>query len=652
VATKPTPKDTATAQLTQAKTPGEAAGGELYPTTAERHAELLDWFMEQWNAADRARAPLTQRWRRFWKLYRSHVIRQKGDWRSKVFIPIAFYVIEAVIPRIMAQLPNFLVEPVGPEDEEGAKVMEKLLRWSATRSRLEAELIKVYRSALKYGTGIAKVRHDHRTKMQGQMVPEMASSMMPGAPMPVIDPETGEEMMGLDGQPLMDTAEQELTEQPTGRMVRAVSERVVYDGPVCEYVSIFNFWPAPEATSIEDARFVIQRTFRDDKYVKRMIEEGLWRMPPGMEFSDFWQNQKDDLESLREETDNAATDPTRKMAEVFECWTNDTLMVVLNRRAVVRVEDNPYEHGEKPFVRITDYFQEGEFWGIGEIEPLEGLQDLTNALWNQRVDNVRLVLNRMVAFDPDNIVDPRDLQNRPGGMIRVRSRDMPVGQVIQPVEIPDVTSSSYTEVAEIERMTEKISGVSGYTTGTDSPTMNRTATGVSIITEQSNTRFATKVRMAEMTGLASLARMYGSILQQFMPEEMSLRVLNDEGQQVWATVTAESIQGGFDYTIEVESSTVTESVRKEQSMNLIQTFAQIIDPATGMPVLNLNALAQDVLEAFGKKNMQRYAPLPPPPPMPMEGMEEEVGPDPNEDPNALMDAMAAMGQNGGGPPPV
>src|SRR5688500_1494416 len=145
--------------MTEAKVEGEPAGGHLYPTTPERHQELLNWFMEQWQAADKARQPLVVRWRRFYKLSRGYTIRRKGDWRSKVFIPIAFYVIEAVLPRLMAQLPSFLVEPVGPEDEEGAKVMEQMLRWAARRSRLEKALIDIYRSALRYGTGIAKVRY-------------------------------------------------------------------------------------------------------------------------------------------------------------------------------------------------------------------------------------------------------------------------------------------------------------------------------------------------------------------------------------------------------------------------------------------------------------------------------------------------------------
>jgi hypothetical protein len=205
-----------------------------------------------------------------------------------------------------------------------------------------------------------------------------------------------------------------------------------------------------------------------------------------------------------------------------------------------------------------------------------------------------------------------------------------------------VTSSSYTEVAEIERMTEKVSGVSGYTTGTDAPTMNQTATGVSIITEQGNTRFALKVRMAEMTGLAPLARMYGSILQQFMPQEMTIRVLNEDGQREWMQVTADSLQGGFDYDIEAESSTVTESVRKEQSMNLLQTFAQLMNPATGQPLFNLDALGSDVLDAFGKKNKERYAaPPPPPPPTALgQGAGPAAPPGPaGMDPNVLMQQL-------------
>jgi len=151
-----------------------------------------------------------------------------------------------------------------------------------------------------------------------------------------------------------------------------------------------------------------------------------------------------------------------------------------------------------------------------------------------------------------------------------------------------------------------------------------------------------KVRMAELTGLSPLARMYGSILQQFMPDEMTIRVVNEDGQREWMNITAESLQGGFDYDIEAESSTVTESVRKEQSMNLLQTFAQILDPTTGQPLVNLGSLRDDVLDAFGKKNKERYTPSPPPAPPamgPEMGGAVPPGAEPQMDPNVLMQQL-------------
>lgn len=643
------PVATASAPVDEGAESQPPPGGDLYPADASGQAKMLATCLEWFNDCDDARAPIAQRWRRFYKLYRSYVIRRKGDWRSKVFIPMAFYVIEAIVPRLVAQLPAVTLEPLSEEDEQPAKVLERVIAWAARKSKLEVELVKIYKSALKYGTGIGKVRHDRRTREVAQYEDEMATEMIP-TQQPLIDPDTGQPLRDLNGEVMAEEVEYPMSEPtPTGKRIRTSAERVVYDGPICEFVNIFNFWPSPEATSIEDARYVIQRTFRDVGYIQKMIDEKIWRLPDGMsETSDLFTGEEDEVKRLRSEIGDSQSDPGADLGEVLEIWTDEAVMVVLNRSAIVRADRNPYEHGEKPFIRVVDYFQEGEFWGIGEIEPLEGMQDITNALWNQRIDNVRLVLNRMFAFDPDNVHDLRDLQIRPGGLVRVRSKDIPAGQVIQPLDIPDVTASAYTEVAEIERMTEKVSGVSAYTTGTDSPTMNDTATGISLITEQGNTRFALKVKFAEMTGLEPLARMYGSILQQFMPDEMSIRILNDDGNEVWETITAESLQGGFDFVIEAESSTVTESVRKEQAMSLLQTFSQIIDPITGMPTVNLQALTEDVLDAFGKRAKQRYAPPAPPPPMlPEQGMGMEGEGAPGEmDPNALL----AMMSQGGGPP--
>ena len=53
------------------------------------------------------------RWRRFYKLFRNWVERAKGDWRSKVSMPYVFSIIETITPKLVAQIPKFLVVPIG-----------------------------------------------------------------------------------------------------------------------------------------------------------------------------------------------------------------------------------------------------------------------------------------------------------------------------------------------------------------------------------------------------------------------------------------------------------------------------------------------------------------------------------------------------------
>jgi hypothetical protein len=598
-------------------------GEDRYPATADAHTKILGWCLDSFQEAERHRQGLTKRWRRYELLYRMHVERRTNDWRSKVFLPIVFYVVETILPRMLAQLPEMVVKGVEEQDDEPARLMEQLLRWAAKRSGLQLELVKAYKSALKFGTGILKVYHAREVITRKVRVPEMAP-VMQTLETPVIDPETGMPARDLDGvemfeaieEPQVDPMTGEPMEEPTGKEVWTTEEVVRYDGPKAEAVDIFNFWFAPEASSIEDSRYVIQRVFRDTKYVEDMLLAGTYRLPDGMTFKDATSGEHDERRQIESDLDLGGSEHVRKSAEILEIWTDDTQYTVLNRTAVVRVADNPFEHGRKPYVRIVDHFQEHSPWGVGEIEPLEGLQDEINALTNQRIDNVRLSIDQMFVYDPNMIPNKEDLVTRPGGGIRANSNDIPPNQVIYWLQTPDVTANAYNEVSEAERMTEKVSGVNSYTAGGDADAgqINQTATGASIIAETGNTRFAAKVEMAELTGLNPLAEMYGSILQQWAEDEMVIRIAGEYGAEQWVSITAEGIQGGFDYEIESQSSAVTESIRKEQSMSLLNLGSQIVR-VDGSPVFNVDALAEDVLVAWKVTNRQKYLLPPPPPPM-------------------------------------
>ncbi len=572
-------------------------GEDFYPAgDDEAQRKILDWVNHAYVAAKLDKDAYQEKWTSFYKMYRSWVkARKKGDWRSHVFMPIAFYVIETITPRLVAQLPKLTVAGVGPEDAGGAEMMEELLDWATDKSDLYLELVKAIKSSLLYGTGILKTGYDEKTAYSISQEPEMTEQTAQ-IPMGILD---------MDGNQMTQTVS--MGAQPTGKMMRVRRPYTSYAGPIAEAVDIDDFFVDPFADSIEAARYVIHRVYRDRSHLEKMFAEGTYKRPP----DDVWQEfLSDHATKVRQGKIGLGSivspDRAQSLYSLGELWTDNVIVTVAGLESgatvLLRAERNPYAHGEKPFVRIVDHLVPHEFWGIGELEPLEGLQEAVNATWNTRIDNIKLVINTMLLANMEFIEDPSDLQVAPGKIVRTRE-GLPLSEVIQPLTLPDTTGHAYTEAAELERMSEKVSGVNPYMTGAESPAYNRTATGVALVSEQGNTRLTHKTRIAELTGFRRLARHYGAILQQYIPDQMVLRILGPQGEQDWKVITPDSIGGRFDYDIEAESSTQTESVRREQALSLFQAFA-------ADPLVNPLKIRADLLKVFGHKDIQNYLPTP------------------------------------------
>jgi hypothetical protein len=582
----------------------DAVDEDLFPEDDEGQRRIIRFVEQRYKDAKASKQGHQDRWDEFYKMYRSYVKkRSPGDWRARLWIPIAFFVIETVTPRLVAQLPEFTVVPVGPEDAPGAELMETLLEWASDQSGLFLELVKSLKSALMYGTGIMKTGYTEITRYDIRREPEMQEQY---TTIPMMD-ENGQ-MADIDGNPM--TQEVPMGAQPTGKTTMTRTPYVAYSGPKAEAVDIDNFFVDPVADSIENARYVIHRVYRDRAHLEEMFTKGIYKKPPDEVFNAFLTQhaslRRQDSVGLSGSAGLSAAGGTDKtMIELLELWTDKTIVTVAGSGEgggfiLLRVERNPYAHGEKPFIRIVDHLVPHEFWGIGELEPLEGLQSVMNNLWNSRIDNVKLVMNTMFLASMQYIEDPSDLQVRPAGVVRVTD-GIPLDQAVKPLEMGEVTQSSYNEIAEAERMTEKVSGVSQLTAGTASPEggVGRTATGLTLMSETGNARFSHKVLIAEMTGFKSLARQFASCIQQYAPEEQVIRLAGQVGQERWKTVTADSIGGRFDFDVEGESSSQTESMRREQTLSLFQMLA-------GDPYTKPLKIREDVLKVFGRKNVQDY----------------------------------------------
>jgi len=630
----------------------EVVEDDLYPPDKQAQQKLTSLIQRRFQIADRNRSAHEEVWNRYYKSYRSYRKRRKpGQWKSNVWMPITFYVIETILPRIAASIPSAKVDPQGPEDVVPAETLEELLEWAEDVSDLYPEQVKAVKSALMYGTGILKTGPVQRMGANIKREPLMQETTVQVA--------TGE--LDIDGNPLMQTQQTQVpvTDPKTGepQMTATREEYVQYLGPQAQCVDITDFFPDPLGDDVQNCRWVIHRVYRDRTHIQKLIDEGIYRLPEDTDPKDWDKkitgsitiaklNRLSEVELGGGQIDE---ENPKDVFPVLEMWTRDGEMYAVAGESgegiLLRAEKNPYLHGQIPFIKVIDHIVPHEFWGIGEIEPIEGIQDALNALWNSRLDNVKMSLNQMFAVVLDYLENPSDLVIRPGGIVRMRE-GLPLQNVFSQIDLGQVTDKAYTEAQELEREAEKASGVSPYQTGQDSPAYNRTATGVALISEQGNTRFSFKVSLAEHTGYKHLVRQFASLLQQYMPDELVIRIEGDraieqaqkmmmeQGQMAIAQgmpqemvmmqqqqlmqdpqlmletlgvdpmggfkkVTPDGIMGRFDFKIDAESSAQTLSMRREQIMSLAQTAMQD-------PYFKPLPIRKKLVQTFGFKDVDTY----------------------------------------------
>jgi hypothetical protein len=642
---------------------------DYYPQNQKEHSELVGFCNQAFMAADLARKPFEQRWARYYRHYRSYIQRKRGDWHSRVFYPISFWIIETIAPRLVRELPDPEVRARREETVENAETMEMLLDWAVSQSKLYLQMVHAVKTALMYGTGILKVYQRQDIRRSRQRVESPSEPMYESQQMPQVDPATGAYLRTPNGEVVFDSSEI-MTGMSEPKTTWEPYYYLKYDGPAASAVDLFHFWVAPEAQDIQESRYTIQRSYKEMAYILRHVKLGDYRLPPDMGPNDITDISDDpQLKRLQSiELGGSGRDSTRQPVELMEYFYDDGRVVTLaNRKAILRAHENPFDHGQKPYVRIVDHLVPHEFYGIGEIEPIEGLQDLQNALVNQRVDNIRLVLNAMFAVNVNWIEDLSDLRSRPGMIVRTKG-DVPPREAIERIDMGDVTGRAFAESAETQNVVEKVSGVSSYQLGIDNPSNADTATGASIMSEAGATRFALKTRLAEMMAYGNIMEMYGSLLQQFITEPKVVRLLGPRGEDLFRTIDPEALAGEFDYDIDSVAAASTEAQKKADAMSLLEIASQVPSLQAAIP-----ALFEDTLQAFGHKDISKYMPqqlpgqpgqggadmsqlqamlqqLPPEQAQQIMEMLQQLPPDQQQAAiQELMQAMAAEGPPGGAP---
>lgn len=200
-----------------------------------------------------------------------------------------------------------------------------------------------------------------------------------------------------------------------------------------------------------------------------------------------------------------------KTFELIEMWTyfededgNDKLMIigVADRRVLVRLEE--VEEGqENPFVVFKDQEVPGQFFGIGEIEPIMADLYEENTLKNQRVDFNNRMLNEEWIVRSSAGIDTRQLVSKPHNII--------VGESISDGDLRQVqrnTAALAVSGEDIDRIRRNMVSATGSiaveaTAGQGG--LTNTATGEIIREQTAVARYGAKSQNLEFA-IADIAR--------------------------------------------------------------------------------------------------------------------------------------------------
>lgn len=270
--------------------------------------------------------------------------------------------------------------------------------------------------------------------------------------------------------------------------------------PQVSHVSVWNFFPDPDANNMDEAQYVIERHklsrtqlralkrrpyFRSavidntislgENYVKKYWEDDLSDYAPDagierFEVLEYWGMV--DIELLEEQ--NVEIPEELKgfdelQANVWVCNGNLLRMVL-----------NPFKPSRIPYHAAPYELNPYSFFGVGLAENMDDTQTLMNGFMRMAVDNAVLSGNLLIEVDETNLVPGQDLSVYPGKVFR-RQGGAP-GQAIFGTKFPNVAGENLQLFDKARVLADESTGFPSFAHGqTGVSGVGRTASGISML---------------------------------------------------------------------------------------------------------------------------------------------------------------------------
>jgi len=362
--------------------------------------------------------------------------------------------------------------------------------------------------------------------------------------------------------------------------------------PRIEFVSCWDFYPDPGATSIEECEYVIHRhklnksqlrQLRNMPYFDEDAIRNCLQMGANYEEKSFESHLKDDARADEDYQTNF---------EVLEYWgimdaeyarevgieladdIDDLDEVQINAWIcgdnVLRAVINPFTPYRIPYHAFPYERNPYNFFGIGVAENMDDSQQIMNGHARMAVDNLAMAGSLVFDVDESALVGGQSMEIYPGKIFR-RQAGMP-GQAIHGLKFPNTAPENMMMFDKFRQLADEQTGIPSYSHGqTGVQSMTRTASGMSMLLGASSLNIKTVVKNLDDFLLRPLGEAFFQWNMQFF-------------------------EGGLDVNgdLEVKATGTNSLMQKEVRSQRLTTFLQTAQNPAIAPFVKISKLVSEL----------------------------------------------------------
>jgi len=424
--------------------------------------------------------------------------------------------------------------------------------------------------------------------------------------------------------------------------------------PQTSSVSLWNFYPDPDAANMDEAEYVVERHKMSRTQLRNLKKRPFFRsnaidlaVSDGESYTKEWWEQamEDDAQESKAERfevlefwgsvdtevlEGHDIDIPAELADMDQVNVN---IWVCNGK-VLRLVMNPFTPSMIPYYAVPYEVSPYSLFGVGIAENMDDTQTLMNGFMRMAVDNAALSGNMLIEVDETNLVPGQDLSVYPGKVFR-RQGGAP-GQAIFGTKFPNVSNENMQMFDKARVLADESTGFPSFAHGqTGVQGVGRTASGISMLMSAANGSIRNVVKNVDDYLLAPLAKAFFNFNMQFDYDE--------------------EIKGDLEVKARGTESLMANEVRSQRLMQflgvvqnpVLAPFAKMdyivreiaksmdLDPDKLVNSMGDAAVQAEILKKFRAEN-------PPPPPPPQAGP-----PAPQGGPPAGAQVQDTQGSGGG-----